>query len=426
MTIYLTAAVLAVAFIGMLQQDVVVTVSAERHPDHTLGPAPLTYNAERTDFVVLAQAVSTSAMSDFCDSSSSDWRGWMPIYLSRELGPDRPLIVSDQLPMKGRPGRCRMCYTGDEQERNTYFDCEDWFHSRGSNHTKFVIVVGTGRGSAAAAGGGSCRSNAEPTCFPNILDILNAPWVHPRKTTVWHFPITRIPSVDANKIFPAVHRNFHVMQDGAWLKPVQREGLLSKEIDQCASRQPKRNVLLYVARYHRWKGQRDFLQYADPELLKGYTVVFFTSAKVTPNNGTTEAERLEVLAKQRGIDVVVNYKPKSQEAVAAVACRAKGLIHFARRDANPRAVTESIINGLQVFVSKEANVPDAILKQRFVTVTTNSNGHTPAATLNKDLKKFMSMLDSPENRASLVSFTKEQLDPRKAYLQLCRKLGICA
>mmetsp|Transcript_39930 Transcript_39930/g.100391 ORF Transcript_39930/g.100391 Transcript_39930/m.100391 type:complete len:424 (-) Transcript_39930:78-1349(-) len=414
------AAVLGMALLAVLNQGV-VAVSAELYtPDSSKGPVSLTRNAKRTDFVVLAQAVATNTMTGFCDSSSSDWRGWMPIYLARALGPSRPLIVTDQLPLKGRPGRCRMCYTGDKAERNTYFSCDEWFFFRESSHTKFVIIVGTG-----PAATGNDPNHSEPENFPNVLDILDAPWVNSQKTTVWHFPITRIHSVDENKVFPKVHRNFHVMRDRDWVKPVQHEGPLSQDIDWCAAQQPKRNVLLYVARYHGWKGQMDFLLHADPKLLQGYKIVFFTSSNVTPNKGTTHVEKLEVVAKKRRIDAEFHYKRMSKEAVAQVSCRAKGLLHFARIDANPRAVSEAIINGLQVFVSKQANVPAEILSQPFVKVTSNPNHGVPTS-LNKDLKEFMGMLDNPRKRASLVSFAKERLDPAKAYHELCQKLGICA
>jgi len=391
-------------------------VTADPHPDGIVGPVPLTRDAKRSDFVVLAEAADVSAMTGFCDASSPDWRGWMPIYLARALGPERPIILTNLMPLKDRAGRCRLCYSGSKAEINDWFDCEEWMKTQEQDYAKFLIIVGTGSSIHGS-------SRLQPADYPNMLTTLTQPWVNPSKTNAWHFPITRRPEVDQNMVFHKAVKKFRVMRDGDWIKPVEREGL-SEWIDWCLQ-QPKRNELLYVARYHGWKGQLDFMRHANPKLLKGYTIHFYTSTSVNRKDGATYPEQLEEIAKKRGIDVVVNFKSKSREFVANHSCHAKGLLHFARIDANPRVVTESIINGLQVFVSKQARVPSAIKAKRFVKVTSNKDDGVNE-NLNADLKEFMEMLDKPENHASLVTFAKEHLDPPRAYHKLCRQIGICA
>jgi hypothetical protein len=390
-------------------------VSAALHHYHTgiVGEVELTPEAASSDFIVVATTGVGKAWDGFCDSSAMDWRGWMPIYLARAIGPTRPLLITDVKPLNGRPGNCRLCYSGSWEEQNTFFDCVSWLKSRGAKETHFVIVAGTGD---------TAGHRGSPKDYPDVLDAINRPWVDKKKTTVWHFPISRREEIDHNQVFPSVFRNFQVMRDGDWVKPVQREGL-SEWIDWCRQ-QPKKNDLLYIARFHGWKGQLDFMNNADPKLLKGFTVHFYSSV-----NGRKSPDSIpsliEKTADKRGINVVVHWKKQPQKKVAYHSCFAKGLVHFARVDANPRVVDESIINGLQTFVSRQSHLPTSLRSQPFVKMTSNSDSDRQNR-LNHDLAEFMARLDSKENADKLYHFAKERLDPPKAYHKLCRDIGICA
>lgn len=377
-----------------------------------LGEVPLTPKAAASEFIVMATTGAGKAWDGFCDSSAMDWRGWMPIYFARALGPRRPLLVTDVKPLNGRPGNCRFCNTGSWEEQNTFFDCDRWIKSRGANYTRFVIIAGTG----------DTNSRGGPKDYPDVLDAIGKPWVDPKNTEVWHFPISRRKEIDHNEVFSQVFSNFHVMRDGDWIKPVQREGL-SEWIDWCRQ-QPKSNDLLYIARFHGWKGQLDFINHADPKLLKGYTVHFYSSVDGRKKPDSIPSV-IEKTAEKRGIEVVVHWKKQPQEKVAYHSCFAKGLIHFARVDANPRVVDESIINGMQTFVSRQSHLPSSLRSKPFVKMTSNTDSDREIR-LNKDLAEFMARLDNTDNLERLHHFAKQRLDPPKAYHRLCQDIGICA
>eukprot|EP00873_Tetraselmis_striata_P023895 jgi/Tetstr1/444159/TSEL_032053.t1 len=383
-------------------------------PGAILGPVPLTAQAAASDFVVLATTGVGKAFDGFCDASSMDWRGWMPIYLARALGPERPLLVTDVKPLDGRPGRCRLCRTGSWKEQHNFFDCDEWVSKRQHHIARFLIIVGSGDRQQ--------RKPGRPEGYPDIQDALSKPWISKGATTVWHFPIIRHEEIDRNKVFPRVFPDFRVMRDGAWVKPVEREAL-EQWTDWCRE-QPRKNDLLYIARWHGWKGQLDFIENVDPSLIRGYTVHFYSSVHAS-SKPDSQPSLVEKIAKRRGIKVVIHKRPQTQEVVARHSCSAKGLIHFARKDANPRAVDESIINGMPVFVSRQSHLPVALRKQSFVKMT-NNRKRDEKTDLNRDLATFMARVESPEIRDKVLKFAREHLDPPRAYFSLCRNLGICA
>eukprot|EP00873_Tetraselmis_striata_P038476 jgi/Tetstr1/458740/TSEL_045127.t1 len=392
-----------------------------RHTQHIeeerrLSGGVLTPKAAASGFVVLAQTGATTAWSGFCDASSMDWRGWMPIHLARVLGRDRPLLVTDVRPLDGRAGRCRICFTGSLEEQANYFDCDDWLSRRSEKTTRFLIIAGTG----------DTTELGSPEHYPDVLDALSKPWVKDGETTVWHFPISRRDEIDRNEVFPQVFSDFRVMRDGAWVKPVQREAL-AEWVDWCAE-QPRQNDLLYIARFHGWKGQLDFIENVDPHLLLNYTVHFYSSVNGSKKPGSIPV-MIQQLAEARGISVVIHWKKQPQETVARHSCNAKGLIHYARVDANPRAVDESLINGMPVFVSRESMLPSALRSEPFVKMTSNphnAGGSYHHSNLNRNLREFIARLDRDDIRESLHKFAMECLEPTSAYQKLFSDMGILA
>eukprot|EP00951_Prasinocladus_malaysianus_P010536 scaffold77306_cov39-Prasinocladus_malaysianus.AAC.1 len=114
----------------------------------------------------------------------------------------------------------------------------------------------------------------------------------------------------------------------------------------------------------------DFLEKIDPELVKGYKIEFFTSVKSAKNS---LVPKMESLARSRGVDILVHAKPMAREELLQSLCRAKGAIHFALTDANPRAVYEELLAGLPVFLSGESRVPKVVASQRFIKMTSSSS-----------------------------------------------------
>lgn len=352
--------------------------------------------------------------SGYCRNDSADWRAWMPIYLARTLGLERPLLMWDSSPLNDRPGRCRICWTGDRAEQYSFFDCGKWLKERGLTQTRFMIVAGTD----SLPRNTSEHDLLMPSAYRGMYKALHQPWVN-NNTRLWHFPISRNSYIIRNRVFRKQFRNFNVMKDSGWVKPVIRPGL-EAWVDGC-SMQQKQKDLLYIGRFHPWKGQMDFLSMADPNLLHGYTVHFYTSVTVDRMTNTFPDD-LERKARERGIKIVVHARSQSMHVLSNHSCHAMGLLHYARIDANPRVATESIINGMPLFVSKQSNIPHHLQKQKFVQMASNDeNGRHE---LNRDLRDFMRLISDNETLRSVTKFAREVLYPPKAFSKLFSQIGV--
>lgn len=127
--------------------------------------------------------------------------------------------------------------------------------------------------------------------------------------------------------------------------------------------------------------------------------------------------------------MVVHQKPLERADLLSEMCKAKGLVHYARADANPRVVYESIVAGLPVFVSEQSNIPQKLQQQPFVHVTPWEPIRTRSIRkLNKDFSKFMKYISSVNQKklqATIDKFISSELTEEASYNGICIKMGIC-
>ena len=184
---------------------------------------------------------------------------------------------------------------------------------------------------------------------------------------------------------------------------------------------PKQNLLLYIARMLDWKGQMDFLSRIDPGLIKGYTVEFI--AKPAPRANETEA--LLSVANSRGIDIRVRSDAvRDQIELLSLLCRAKGLVHYARRDSNPRVIYQAAAAGTPSLVTVESAIPEHVQQhEQAVTTTSFTAG---SVRLNADFRKFKQNMEQPDAARRVMEYAMTELDPETVWADICRQMGICA
>lgn len=112
--------------------------------------------------------------------------------------------------------------------------------------------------------------------------------------------------------------------DDSFFKPMGSDIETAKELSDCFRRH-RANDLLYVARFKNYKGQLKFLQQADPSLLEGFTMHFYSSGKVEGEEAEAYLKAVEGTALTKGINIHVHFRvPKA--TLMAHACRAAGQI----------------------------------------------------------------------------------------------------
>jgi hypothetical protein len=347
----------------------------------------------------------------FCQEGTGDWRSTVPQYIAREIGRHggRVLVwnANKAQHTEGRTEDCMFCIP-DGKFRSDSFNCAEWFEARRA--ADLVIVGGSGEY--------RCRS-----CVPELVGakyaqlkdtVTDKPWVGKRTRTV-HIPISRLAPVLANQVADFEQ----LLLDEELVKPMHLSD--AEEFMNECRRTPRRKRLVYVARYHSWKGQLDFLRVVDPSLLTGYTVEFFSSKK----SGADTVAEMNKVAEEKGISIVAHTEVLTRHELLHTMCGAMGLIHFARTDANPRAVYEGLLAGLPAFITKEARVPSLLGRQAFVQMVSNE---LDAAEVNAHFGRFMHMLEEREERRldrRIKAFIKSDLIEDRALRKICGQLGIC-
>jgi len=322
--------------------------------------------------------------SGFCKSRNGDWRGDLPRHLVRFLPKAKNVVIH------GRHD-CRHCeddfrHSGDDRPR----ECSPILDQMRSSKYKADIVMVMGSGD-------------------DIPRVLSRPYMGPDTRTV-HFPIRRL------KALRAANNKFNftkVVEDDTFMKPLARSSVMFLR-RKCAEAKKRSNDLLYIARLKDFKGQLQFLRRIDPSLLKGLTMHFYGAG------APRYTEKLHQVAKERGISAVVHgMVPKSD--VLAHICRARGVVHYAKSDLNPRAAYEGLYAGLPLFITTLSGVPRILLDQPFVSPSDWNRD------LNKDFASFLPLLEIDWTAdVRWKHFVRDNLSRNGVYTGICRDIGLCA
>jgi len=357
---------------------------------------------------------------------SPDWRGELPRWMARFL-PAATTIVWEARGWRfgradnGTSLRCKSCRNPDSTEPKQPLDC---LSLQQIGEGDLVLVIGTGSISCVY------KNNLEslPQCnvtrmekhsLPS-LEAVDLVWNKDKVIRRVHFPVRTLKSLKADQ---NLFQFDTIIDDNSFFKPMGDKGL-ELDMKSCAD-SPKQKDLLYVARYKDYKGQRRFLERADPKLLEGYTIHFYGGA-FYDEASQTYFDGLSRTAEERGIRVEVN-KHVDKSVLMAHICRAAGQILWPLEDNNPRAAYEGLYAGVPLFISTTAGVPPALLEQSFVQAVAYDAAEDE---FNRGLAAFMSLVGaheaSAEARREIVRYTESALDPRNVYFELCQRMGICA
>jgi len=361
---------------------------------------------------VMFHAVTFEGVCSGSRHGGMDWRGMLPRFVAQQLGKNATVLVwnAKQAARDSNfAADCQLCRPDvPAWEPRPAFSCRGWFHRHGVQHADMVVVVGTGEKKCR-----DCINTVDSgTDFGELQWGLGQPWVS-KETVALHIPISRQEKVLQNSV-----ANFTaVVPDGRLVKPVHLPNMTAWR-QQCRDT-PRNKTLVYVARYHAWKGQLDFLRLADPQLLHGYTVEFFSGNR----NPRMQLEMQEV-ADSRGIKVNIHDDPANRTELFQAMCSARGAVHFARTDANPRCVYESIMAELPVLLTAESRVPGIVKRQSFVFDIRFGDQKA----LSQKMGAFMSAVRGTHRtpwRRSMEDFIRNELTEDKALGKMCAKLRIC-
>jgi len=128
--------------------------------------------------------------------------------------------------------------------------------------------------------------------------------------------------------------------------------------------------------------------------------------------------------------VAVHVEPWPVGEMQRHLCTAKGLVHFAREDANPRIVYEAMLAGLPVFTTYESNLPPILVEQEFMTVVhsqTAPRSSSNRKTVQQMFQRFMEdKVRQQRNVAERIwQFVDKELAEDRAFHPVCVKMGIC-
>lgn len=166
----------------------------------------------------------------------------------------------------------------------------------------------------------------------------------------------------------------------------------------------------------------------DKKLLDGWQIEFFTS-KDSHTPGTdyyVSAKEIQEIARKRNIAINLHDDSMKYTSMLEALCRAKGAIHYALADANPRAVYEEVLAGLPVLVSHQSRVAHVLKRQPFVKLTDATN---PPSKLNEDLAWFLDLIGSREKLqldAAIDTFIDEEMELGRALHNMCETMLICS
>ena len=363
-----------------------------------------------------------------CEPGNTDWRSSLPRFFARVLARVNANVLvwheSKAARFPGYQNDCSMClpslnlasYGHARQDDGVAFSCHGWLDDHGIEIADAVLILGTGNSYCNRTG-----RDIRP-CIPEVQKhdpfgelrwIFDQPWVG-NTTRFMHIPISRDERILQNEIGLPVDK---VLLDGDWVKPTHIDDVRSFR-KWCSSIE-RNNTLLYIARYKSFKGQVAFLNAMDPRLLGGYTVEFLSSSI-----NKHRAREIEEAAAARGINAKVHREGLSREQLQSVMCSAKGTVHFAAADANPRVLYESILAGLPVFITAQSRFPQVMHNQRFVHVTDFDD----TAKANEDFARFLRFLETEDPgklRQEMYSAADRELEEDHALSKVCSHFGIC-
>eukprot|EP00192_Tetraselmis_astigmatica_P004885 CAMPEP_0117680758 /NCGR_PEP_ID=MMETSP0804-20121206/18553_1 /TAXON_ID=1074897 /ORGANISM="Tetraselmis astigmatica, Strain CCMP880" /LENGTH=436 /DNA_ID=CAMNT_0005490337 /DNA_START=86 /DNA_END=1396 /DNA_ORIENTATION=+ len=354
--------------------------------------------------------ISAVWLNGVCKSFGTDWRADLPRFLAKSLVNATVLIHSLPTPKRAGGKDCHICRSDFENSGSgtkERFNCLEFLQDRGREHADAVLLFGSGPP--------WCR----PPCLkkhPQLHAAIEQPWVGPN-TRVYQFPTDSEPP-DGVPID-------HIVWDSSYPKPVDleqettRKGLSLESWWQRCANTPKNNELLYIARILDWKGQVDFLKRIDPDLLKGYTLTMISKPPPTAQ----QRQMLESLGHSRGIDIRVHPGIVSDRLqLLSRLCAAKGLVHYARKDANPRVVYEAALTGTPSLVTLQSRIPDMVQKHEDVVTITD---HSAPEALNADFARFLKNVENPEATKTVLRYAMTDLQPETVWGGICQQMGIC-
>ena len=168
------------------------------------------------------------------------------------------------------------------------------------------------------------------------------------------------------------------------------------------------------------QGQLKFLSLVDPSQLKGFTLEFFSG-----NSKKSFQDEMQKIATERGIDVIIHGNPANRTELMSAICSAKGAIHYAKTDANPRVLYEFLMAQLPVLITKESRVPRTVLKQPFVEGVKFGDKNELKRSLGHLMEKIKDPVVSKAAREDISSFIAKELDEDVALAKVCTLMGIC-
>jgi len=392
--------------------------------------------------VVVFQTLNSGLARDLCAANNTDWRGALPRYLARSLA-DTNVLVWDGLAYLSHEADCRLCRARRHKAEDTAkrFSCREWFARSGVKTASDVVIMGSYLSSVKQCE--SCIMDRLPRSGSDseraLKLSLQQPWVG-KDTHIVHFPISNNHQIVKGRL---VHVS-KVIKDSSFLKPVESlpggnsslacskqgsTGIADNSDTTLSGVTARPRLLLYIARMESSKGQEAFLNLADPDLLQHHVIAFYAGKNDT--KAMKISDRLRQVAQRRNISIEVNLDPVPRWQLQQQACQADGLILYAQRDRNPRALYEGLHAGLPLLVSSTAGVPRRLKRQPFVSVVEFVE---PSAAVPKDISRLNSQLDHflrmSSNRSMILptidNFVKTDLHPKKVFGDLTIKMGLKA
>mmetsp|Transcript_18803 Transcript_18803/g.52417 ORF Transcript_18803/g.52417 Transcript_18803/m.52417 type:complete len:413 (+) Transcript_18803:252-1490(+) len=379
-----------------------------------LSTVKLSRFGNRVRTVVFA-SLTDSGVCSLSKHGSMDWRSTLPKYIAGHL--NASVVVWDAVSAATDAAfadTCVACRPGEEAADQladmASFSCKQWLKGQGRSSVDLVVVVGTHASSCK-----SCPPDIRGDHYGILKWAVNQSWIGDR-TKLLHIPISTATPVLHNQVV----RFDKVIPDSALIKPVHSDDFHEMQEQMCSSDGP-RNSLLYIGRFMERKGQESFLQAVQPEQLRGYTIEFFSS-----KHSPSIEENLLKISRDRGLDVIVHREPATRaELFHAMLCRARGVIHYAKDDMNPRILYESLTANLPVLITRQSRIPETISQQPFVAVVDFGQQQS----LDTGLYWFMRLVSSSNNiilKETIQKFSMRELREDLALHSNCVTLGLCA
>lgn len=156
----------------------------------------------------------------------------------------------------------------------------------------------------------------------------------------------------------------------------------------------------FVGSIYNRKGQLDFLKKIDIKQLKNYTMHFIGSIA-----DEKYLNDIKNLLKKNNINFVVHGKLDCEDYIKKL-CTLRCIIHYSKKDANPRVIWDSIYCGVPYFASKNCEIPKIIHDYGII---------------DDDVNSFFKLLNF-KNYKQIIKFADRNLDPeeyiKKLYLDV--------